>query len=659
MRKGDGRMTRRAGVWTRFLVVLACAVTVATAALADEGGSPAATLVSTPAQMAAAVPASTDLPAEITIDPESTTASELKTLGLTDEEAVEAKGGDVAAAAQTIADALEDSKTADATVTDDNTVQVTYPFALQRIAVVGAGADVDTTGASAAAYDQTTDSCVMTFDSMDAAAQAYDRLVAQYGEGRVFVDTMAQVQEADDTAVGYWGVGSDYMNLDAAKAGIKTSKAVKVAVIDSGCSKADAVFKGVTFDSASCSIFNTYDKSGKVTRRASDAGADPFSDPLGHGTNVSAIIAAGTPANVQLLEVKVVRNNGEASFWDIYYALKYAQAHGARVFNVSLGQELSSASNGVLDSQHTGLVQSFETLFKSIQTSGGLVVAAAGNRRTGQTTMDMGLLYAYPAVSDHVTSVAALKRVGSTLMRDGDYSYYGKELDLSAPGTGIVVATGGGKTSSGTSMATPFVSALAADMMLLQQDKTGAQIASDMQTAYCRDITAGEASVGFDKYTGYGMPRFDSALMSAASVTRVPMYRCYNPNSGEHFYTASTVERDHLVKVGWRYEGVGWTAPKTSKTPVYRLYSGTDHHYTTSKDERDHLVSVGWKDEGVGWYSDDAKGVPLYRQFNPNVDPSAPRNNSGSHNYTTSKAENDHLVSLGWRAEGIGWYGVK
>ena len=163
MRKGDGRMTRRAGVWTRFLVVLACAVTVATAALADEGGSPAATLVSTPAQMAAAVPASTDLPAEITIDPESTTASELKTLGLTDEEAVEAKGGDVAAAAQTIADALEDSKTADATVTDDNTVQVTYPFALQRIAVVGAGADVDTTGASAAAYDQTTDSCVMTF----------------------------------------------------------------------------------------------------------------------------------------------------------------------------------------------------------------------------------------------------------------------------------------------------------------------------------------------------------------------------------------------------------------------------------------------------------------------------------------------------------------
>jgi hypothetical protein len=136
------------------------------------------------------------------------------------------------------------------------------------------------------------------------------------------------------------------------------------------------------------------------------------------------------------------------------------------------------------------------------------------------------------------------------------------------------------------------------------------------------------------------------------------MYRLYNPNSGEHFYTANARERDSVVRAGWNYEGVGWTAPVRSNTPVYRLYSGTDHHYTMSAGERDDLIKAGWSYEGIGWYSDDAKGVPLYRQFNPNVQPSAPRNNSGSHNYTTSKAENDHLVSVGWRAEGIGWYGV-
>ena len=134
----------------------------------------------------------------------------------------------------------------------------------------------------------------------------------------------------------------------------------------------------------------------------------------------------------------------------------------------------------------------------------------------------------------------------------------------------------------------------------------------------------------------------------------VNMYRLYNPNSGEHFYTASTAEKNHLVSVGWNYEGIGWKAPASSNTPVYRLYNPNagDHHYTMDKGERDMLISVGWNDEGIGWDSDDAKGVPLYRQYNPNAV-------AGSHNYTTNKAENDHLASIGWNAEGVGWYGVK
>ena len=141
---------------------------------------------------------------------------------------------------------------------------------------------------------------------------------------------------------------------------------------------------------------------------------------------------------------------------------------------------------------------------------------------------------------------------------------------------------------------------------------------------------------------------------AADPVTKVPMYRLYNPNSGEHFYTAKAKEKDALVKIGWKYEGIGWTAPSTSKTPVYRLYNANagDHHYTMKKAERDALIKAGWKDEKIGWYSDDSKGVPLYRQYNPYAV-------SGSHNYTTNKKENDALVKIGWIAEGIGWYGMK
>ncbi len=138
-----------------------------------------------------------------------------------------------------------------------------------------------------------------------------------------------------------------------------------------------------------------------------------------------------------------------------------------------------------------------------------------------------------------------------------------------------------------------------------------------------------------------------------AEMDLIAMHRLYNPNSGEHFYTGDVSEKNHLSSVGWKYEGIGWNAPKQSSIPVYRLYNPNagDHHYTLDASEKDHLVKVGWKYEGIGWYSDESQGVPLYRQYNPNA-------KTGTHNYTTSKEENDFLVSIGWKAEGIGWYGV-
>lgn len=138
------------------------------------------------------------------------------------------------------------------------------------------------------------------------------------------------------------------------------------------------------------------------------------------------------------------------------------------------------------------------------------------------------------------------------------------------------------------------------------------------------------------------------------STGTVSMYRLYNPNSGEHFYTADWNEAMNLYGLGWNYEGVGWTAPRYSQTPVYRLYNPNagEHHYTTSLTERDYLISIGWNYEGIGWYSDDARSVPLYRQYNPNAF-------ANNHNYTTSYDENNYLVSLGWQAEGVGWYGVR
>lgn len=178
-------------------------------------------------------------------------------------------------------------------------------------------------------------------------------------------------------------------------------------------------------------------------------------------------------------------------------------------------------------------------------------------------------------------------------------------------------------------------------------------------------INSGESFMSNDPENSWeALSAEDTALVSRdnfcikgyATVLPDTMHRLYNQWTGEHFYTASDNEKANLVGVGWTDEGVGWTAPSSSNTPVYRLYNpyvkGGDHHYTTSASERDTLVKAGWKSEGIGWYSDDNKAVPVYRQYNPFAI-------TGTHNYTTNKSENDYLVTQKWNAEGIGWYGIK
>ncbi|PJM74402.1 InlB B-repeat-containing protein [Bifidobacterium simiarum] len=95
--------------------------------------------------------------------------------------------------------------------------------------------------------------------------------------------------------------------------------------------------------------------------------------------------------------------------------------------------------------------------------------------------------------------------------------------------------------------------------------------------------------------------------------------------------------------------------PSSKKVPVYRVYNRNSglHHYTTSKAENDMLVRLGWRDENHGkssfiTVSKDTPGArPVYREYN---------RRSGNHNWTLNKAEHDMLVRLGWKDEGIAWY---
>ncbi len=668
-----------------FVVLLAMGILIFgmghAVAGADDNGI---AVVSTPEEMTASVPADVSAVTTEVIDPASVSVDKLQDLGLTSEEAQDAVSADAGEGAQTIAQSVDLNGTAEATVLEDDTVLVDYPFALKRLAVRGTVDEEDVEGCSAAAYDELTGYTIMAYDSMEAAAEAYDRLTAKYGAENVFVDTKAEIA-ADLGSYTGWGVESGYMNLVQAKESIKSDGTVTVAVLDTGCRTTHEAFSGVTFSPDSCSIIGSTSKTGATP-------ASSFADGNGHGTYISSIIASGTPANVQLLEIQVANSKGEASFWDLYYGLIYASKHGASIYNLSIGQSFRTDGTGTLSQSYLALVKAFDAEMKSITDAGGLVVTASGNAKTRDESgkfsyLTMEKYYSYPAVSQYALSVGALVKQGASggaaeaVRPDGSYSYYGSSLDLSAPGSDIL----GGYSSSdkgtyigsGTSMATAYVSALAADLKLTNLNATGADIAYAMENTYCKDVTQGAASVGWDKYSGYGMPYYtpDAVVgarpvgvalghgatadeLAATGVKTVALYRCFDPTTGEHLYTTHPEEVTHLRSVGWNWETQQTMTLPVSGTPVWRLFNPTtgDHHYTSDTNEcRVLTTEQGWTYDFGGqpaFYSAANDQTPVYRIY----DTQASR---FGHLFTLDKNERAHwLAAGGWNDEGIAWYAL-
>jgi GH25 family lysozyme M1 (1,4-beta-N-acetylmuramidase) len=230
----------------------------------------------------------------------------------------------------------------------------------------------------------------------------------------------------------------------------------------------------------------------------------------------------------------------------------------------------------------------------------------------------------------------------------------GSSDEAKSSGTSAAEATTGGADGEtgasdvGTSTADGDASNAGASSSPTVTDGTASDTpAADAGTA--SDETATDSADAAGGSTATTAPAARVAADDTSNLQN--MYRFYNPNTGEHFYTANTYEGQALVTAGWQYEGVGWVALK-SGTAVYRLYNPNagDHHYTTNAAERDMLVALGWRYEGVGWYSaTKSAGLSVYREYNPNA-------KSGAHNFTTSSAENANLVKAGWRYEGIAWY---
>lgn len=175
-------------------------------------------------------------------------------------------------------------------------------------------------------------------------------------------------------------------------------------------------------------------------------------DDHGHGTHVSGIIAAnmdngysmaGIHPNAKILPVKVLDGSGEGDTDQIALGIIYAADQGAKVINLSLGG---------------GYSRTIEYALQYAAAKNVTIIAASGN--DGMEEMS------YPASSQYAIAVGATNRLDIV----ADYSSYGDELALVAPGSDIpsLLPDGNVTYMSGTSMATPHVSAVAG--LLLSQN---------------------------------------------------------------------------------------------------------------------------------------------------------------------------------------------
>jgi major intracellular serine protease len=214
-----------------------------------------------------------------------------------------------------------------------------------------------------------------------------------------------------------------------------TGKNIRVAVLDTGIDG------------------NVPDLRGKVVYYANLTG-EPLQES--HGTHVAGTIAAngwliGGAPDVSLLDIKILGRNG-GSIENIIKGIGWAVDNGASVINMSLGTSILNQSS--IDQLSNAINNAFNR--------GCICVAAAGNEGTSLCTTDP---YEYPASIERAESIAACD-VGESLdnFSLATFSNENNQVDIAACGVNVLSTTIGGNYAvySGTSMATPHVSAMAA-----------------------------------------------------------------------------------------------------------------------------------------------------------------------------------------------------
>jgi subtilisin len=302
-----------------------------------------------------------------------------------------------------------------------------------------------------------------------------------------------------------WGIEAMYNNssIQATSGG----NGITVAVLDTGV---NINHKDLVGQAEQCKDF---------TQRTASLVNNVCNDKNGHGTHVAGSVLAhggsdnngiyGVAPEADLWAYKVLNDRGSGYSDDIANAIRHAADEATRTnTKVIISMSLGSSSKDSLIASAVDYAYG----------KGVLIVAAAGN--DGPTANTIG----YPGALPNVIAVAALEnvqqngtyRVADFSSRgnpntDGDYVIGERDVEISAPGRAIesTWSDGSYNTISGTSMATPHVSGLAAKIWAANTSLNNVTLRQNLQAnAKKYDILSGiGAATGDDYASGFGFAR--------------------------------------------------------------------------------------------------------------------------------------------------------
>lgn len=341
------------------------------------------------------------------------------------------------------------------------------------------------------------------------AFEASDAIEYVTVNGIMTLDSTAST-ESSSINLGSWGTDGDGVNSMGIQAGRMKNilsgnqNEILVGVVDSGV---DAKYLNVREGHEFLQGRTTEPASATDDTKGYDVanGTNNTMDTNGHGTHVSGTIVDCTPDNVKILPVKIERQSDDGGLPELEIALgmQYAAEHGAKVINLSVG---GPCGDNCLEKK---AIESANAQAAERGENPPIFVVAAGNDGT-----DVGnhCPARYSLDFDNVITVGAVDKYDLP----AEFSNYGQAVDVCAPGVSIRSCVPGNAYAlkSGTSMATPHVSAAVAMLILRHPDYTPAQI-----KALLKSMTVDLNTAGWDGATGSG--RIDFRMLDDSRYPKI------------------------------------------------------------------------------------------------------------------------------------------